>query len=93
MTEQEVQQATAEPEDDRRMMIRIANGNRMSRGKYAAQAVHAALALVGAHPGCAVIVLGATKDQVLSMPVCIHDAGATELEPGTLTAGAEWEES
>lgn len=68
--------------------ILVNSGLKMSRGKYAAQAVHAALLAVGAHPGGPVIVLGATAEQIADCPVQVHDAGITELAPGTLTAGA-----
>ncbi len=37
-----------------------------------------------------VTVLGATQDEVRSLGTVIHDAGRTELKPGTLTAGADW---
>ena len=86
--------AVFEPEDNphegKRLLIRITGGRRMSRGKYAAQAVHAALELLGVHPHTPVIVLGGSREQVLAMPVNLRDAGCTELAPGTLTAGAEW---
>lgn len=67
------------------------NGNvDMSPGKLAAQAVHAALAAYGIDHG-SVVVLKGSKRKVEAMDVQIHDAGLTELKPGTLTAGASLE--
>lgn len=74
-----------------RLVIRLNNNVTMSRGKAAAQAVHAALLLLRAHPGCPVIVLGASRSEVEACDVTVRDAGRTEVEPGTLTAGASWE--
>lgn len=74
--------------DEPRLLIRVRSDVKMSRGKYAAQAVHAALQAMGVHPGTPVVVLGGTEDEVLAMPTQIVDAGRTEIEPGTLTAGA-----
>lgn len=69
----------------------IYNGNiRMSPGKLAAQAVHAALAAYGIDHGSVVVLQGSVK-KVNEMDVVIHDAGLTELKPGTLTAGASLE--
>lgn len=76
--------------DEKRMVIRMNSNATMSRGKYAAQAVHAALRLAGVTDVGAVVVLGAKPREILELPVFIHDQGRTELEPGTLTAGAEW---
>ena len=59
----------------------------MSRHKAAAQAVHAALAAFGIEHG-RVVVLGGRPDDVRGMDVVVHDAGRTEVDPGTLTAGA-----
>jgi PTH2 family peptidyl-tRNA hydrolase len=73
-----------------RLVILMNDSVKMSRGKFAAQAVHAALLAVGAHPGVAVVVLGAKADQILDCEVQVRDAGQTEIEPGTLTAGAMW---
>lgn len=67
------------------------NINKWSRGKYAAHAVHAALTAMGVHPGVPVVVLGAKPRDIEEMRVVIHDAGKTELEPGTLTAGTDYE--
>lgn len=64
---------------------------KMSRGKYAAHAVHAALTAAGVHPGTPVVVLGAKPRDIQALPVFIRDAGHTELEPGTITAGTDWQ--
>lgn len=58
--------------------------------KLAAHAVHAALQAFGVHPGVKVVVLDAGPTKIEQMRVAIHDAGHTELEPGTLTAGTNW---
>lgn len=58
----------------------------MSRGKAAAQAVHAALSYFNIDHG-AVIVLGANKKKIESCKIVIRDAGKTEIAPGTVTAG------
>lgn len=60
---------------------------KMSRHKVAAQAVHAALQAFDIPHG-RVVVLGARPDEVAAMDVVIRDAGRTEVEPGTMTAGA-----
>lgn len=62
----------------------------ISPNKRAAHAVHAALEAFGVHPGVKVIVLDAGPTKIEEMRVSIHDAGHTELEPGTLTAGTNW---
>lgn len=63
---------------------------KMSRGKYAAHAVHAALTAAGVHPDIPVVVLGGKPRDIEKMNTSIRDAGRTELEPGTLTAGTDW---
>lgn len=73
-----------------KLKIYVNSGANMSRGKYAAQAVHAALEAFGVHPKVPVIVLGATQDDILEKSVVIRDAGRTEVEPGTVTAGTDW---
>jgi PTH2 family peptidyl-tRNA hydrolase len=60
--------------------------------KRAAHAVHAALEAFGVHPGVKVIVLDKGPTAIEEMRIAIHDAGHTELEPGTLTAGTNWPE-
>lgn len=74
-----------------RLVIRVNSNVSMSRGKFAAQAVHAALMLTGAHHGGPVIVLGGKPGEVEACEVVVRDAGRTEVAPGTLTAGASWE--
>jgi PTH2 family peptidyl-tRNA hydrolase len=78
------------PEDDGRIRIYLNSNVKMSRGKYAAHAVHAALTAFGVHPNVPVVVLGAKPDDIKAMRVVIHDAGRTEIEPGTLTAGTDY---
>lgn len=66
----------------------LVNSNvKMSRGKMAAQAVHAALFAYGIPHG-RVVVLGGSPAEIAEMSVQVRDAGRTEIEPGTLTAGA-----
>ena len=64
--------------------------DRATTNKLAAHAVHAALQAFGVHPGVKVIVLDAGPSRIEQMRVAIHDAGHTELGPGTLTAGTNW---
>lgn len=59
----------------------------MSRGKACAQAVHAALRAFDVPHG-RVVVLNGTAGEVAAMDVVVRDAGLTEVEPGTMTAGA-----
>lgn len=63
-----------------------------STNKIAAHAVHAALEAFGVHPGVKVVVLDKGPTEIEKMRIAIHDAGHTELEPGTLTAGTNWPE-
>ena len=59
----------------------------VSRGKAAAAAVHAVLAHYGIEHG-AVIVLGASAREIEGRCTSvIRDAGRTEVEPDTVTAG------
>jgi PTH2 family peptidyl-tRNA hydrolase len=60
---------------------------KMSRGKAVAQGIHAALRAFDVPHG-RVVVLMAKPDEVARMEHVIHDAGRTEVEPGTMTAGA-----
>jgi len=61
-----------------------------STNKLAAHAVHAALEAFGVHPGVRVVVLDAGPTKMEAMTTVIHDAGYTELTPGTLTASTDW---
>ena len=81
----------APPADDERIVIH-ANSN-VTRGKFAAAAVHAALTAAGVHPGCPVIVLGAKPRDIENLTTVIRDAGLTEVKPGTITAGTDWSPS
>ncbi|MFN3007766.1 hypothetical protein [Mycolicibacterium wolinskyi] len=81
----------APPAPEKRLVIRVNSNAKMSRGKAAAHAVHAALKLYGIEYEHPVIVIGGKPDEILAQTVHIRDAGRTELEPGTLTAGASWE--
>lgn len=72
------------PERDRLVILASKN---VSRGKAAAGAVHAALAHFGVPHG-AVVVLSVSPSRILEL--CderVHDAGLTEVGPGTVTAG------
>lgn len=73
-----------------KIKIFINSNANMSRGKYAAHAVHAALKAVGYKNDLPVVVLGAPRAEVEKLAITIKDAGKTELEPGTLTAGTDW---
>lgn len=77
---------------ERRLVILVNDRIRMSRGKYAAQAVHAALLALGVHPECPVIVLGGSPAEISKLKTTVFDAGLTEVSPNTLTAGTDWEE-
>lgn len=71
--------------------ILINNNIKMTPGKMAAQAVHAALLAYGIEHG-SVVVLGGSVRKLETMDVQVRDAGLTEVKPGTLTAGASLEE-
>jgi PTH2 family peptidyl-tRNA hydrolase len=78
--------------DEKRLVIRYNTNANMSRGKMAAHAVHAALKLYGIEYDHPVIVLGGKPREIVAdHDVHVRDQGRTELEPGTLTAGARWE--
>jgi PTH2 family peptidyl-tRNA hydrolase len=73
-------------------MTILANSN-VSRGKFAAAAVHAALNWYGIDHG-AVIVLGSKGQDIESeCAVIVRDAGRTEVDPGTVTAGVKSHEN
>lgn len=76
--------------DERKLVIMVNDHAKMSRGKYAAQAVHAALLALDVHPDVPVIVLGGSPTEIAGMRTTVRDAGRTEVEPGTLTAGTDW---
>ena len=75
----------------KRLVILVNDRAKMTRGKYASQAVHAALLANGVHHGGPVVVLGASHREIEGMSVQVRDAGRTEVPAGTLTAGARWE--
>lgn len=70
--------------------IKVNKNLKMSPGKLASQAVHAALNAYGIAHG-SVVVLQGTKTQTEAMDTVIRDAGLTELPEGSLTAGATLE--
>ena len=74
------------------MKIFVRSDLKLSRGKYAAQAAHAALLLVGAHPGGRVVVLGGKREDVEGASAVVTDAGRTEVDPEKVTAGATFDE-
>jgi PTH2 family peptidyl-tRNA hydrolase len=74
----------------KKLVVVMNHGPKMTRGKFAAQAVHAALFACGAHPETPVVVISGSASTIEKMPIQIRDAGRTELEPGTPTAGAIW---
>ena len=71
---------------------------KMTPGKIAAQAVHAAIGLGCTDPMLSVVVLGVSDKKyyeiVNSQQICYRtkDAGYTEVEPGTETCCAFYEE-
>lgn len=77
-------------ENERKLVIVVNDRTRMSRGKYAAQAVHAALLALGVHPDVPVVVLGGSASEIARMKTTVQDAGMTEVKPGTITAGTNW---
>lgn len=76
--------------DDPRIRIFYNTNVEMSRGKLAAHAAHAALTAAGVHPGVPIVVLGGKPRDIEKMATVMHDAGKTELEPGTLTTGTDY---
>jgi PTH2 family peptidyl-tRNA hydrolase len=88
--------ALFQPEHGKESKLRIYINRKIvdkaSPNKIAAHAVHAALTAFGVHPGVKVVVLDKGPTVIEQMRVAIHDAGHTELEPGTLTAGTNWPE-
>ena len=62
---------------------------KISAGKLAAHAAHAALAAYGIKYTHPIVVLAAGKGKIEAMPINIRDAGHTELAEGTLTTGVE----
>lgn len=76
---------------EQKLIIYVNSNVDMSRGKMAAQAVHAALIALGVHPGIPVVVLGASPTEIEPMRTTVRDAGRTEVLPGTLTAGTDYE--
>lgn len=77
----------APAEDPHRDRMVILASKNVTRGKAAAAAVHAALAHYGIDHG-AVIVLSEPPSRIeAECDLVIRDAGRTEVEPGTVTAG------
>jgi PTH2 family peptidyl-tRNA hydrolase len=86
--------SASEPEHGKPQKLRIYINRKVADvatpNKIAAHAVHAALTAFGVHPGVKVVVLDKGPTVIKDMRVVIHDAGHTELAPGTLTAGTNW---
>lgn len=80
------------PQPKMRIYLNRTLKDKATPNKLAAHAVHAALVALGVHPDCKVIVLDAGPTKIKQMTTVIYDAGHTELEPGTLTAGTNWPE-
>lgn len=74
-----------------RIRILVNDNVKMTPGKMAAQAVHAALMLYGIPHG-SVVVLGGRPGQIEKLTVQVRDAGRTEIDRGTLTAGASFDD-
>lgn len=75
---------------DHKLRIYLNRKLEWTPNKRAAHAVHAALIALGVHPDTKVIVLDAGPTVIEQMRTVVRDAGHTELEPGTLTAGTNW---
>ena len=80
------------PQPKMRIYLNRALKDKATPNKLAAHAVHAALVALGVHPDCKVVVLDAGPTKIEQMTTVIHDAGHTQLEPGTMTAGTNWPE-
>jgi PTH2 family peptidyl-tRNA hydrolase len=78
------------PDNKLRIYINRKLDGVITPNKRAAHAVHAALIAFGVHPNTKVIVLDKGPTEIVKMRTVVHDAGHTELEPGTLTAGTNW---
>lgn len=83
-------EATEPVTADGKVRIFLNTNANMTRGKAAAHAVHAALIAFGVHPDVPVVVLGGKPADIEKMRTAVRDAGRTELEPGTLTAGTDY---
>lgn len=81
---------TAAELDDARVRVFVNTNAKMSRGKMAAHVAHTVLTAAGVHPDVPIVVLGAKPRDIEQMRTVIRDAGKTELEPGTLTAGTDY---
>lgn len=75
---------------DERIVVHVNTNATMSRGKMAAHVAHTVLTAAGVHPDVPIVVLGAKPRDIEQMRTVMHDAGKTELEPGTLTAGTDY---
>lgn len=76
--------------DEEKIRVFVNSNITMSRGKMAAHVAHAVLQAADVHPDVPVVVLGAKPRDIEKLSTVIRDAGATELKPGTLTAGTDW---
>jgi peptidyl-tRNA hydrolase, PTH2 family len=92
-TSEEKTMSELKPTNRKRIVVHLNKNLKMSPNKAAAQAVHAALNLLGVHPGedVPVIVLSGSKATVEAQDSVIADHGVTEVKPGAITAGASWD--